>query len=119
MSEDVTVHRRLSEQWVRLADFVDMDTAAEFLIKPLNSFKLMDVSNGLSYEDGRLLLSGRAAEFACKNGIKDWKHVVDEKGEDLPFSEKNLEWLPEEYLRPLSAKIYALSKLAENERKNS
>lgn len=112
----ITVHRRLSTQWVKPNEEDD----AEFLIRPLNSAEMVDVENELRLnDDGAILISGKGLLAACRGAIQDWKGVKDENGKDLPFAPKYIEWLPPDTLQLLTVRIYSASQLTDEERKNS
>lgn len=112
----ITVHRRLSSQWVKLSE----DDEAEFQIRPLNSLAIIDVENGVSANDrGQLRLSASGVQAAIRAGLTDWKGIKDEVGNDLKFSARHIEWLPPETLLQLALRIYDASRVTESERKNS
>lgn len=113
----ITVHRRLDKHWLKLSE--DDDT--EFLVRPLNSPTMIDIRNEIDIdkETGNLLISGAGVMAACRAGLVDWKGVVDEKGEPLPFAPQHIEWLPVDQLKLLAVRILANARVTEDERKNS
>lgn len=113
----ITVHRRLEKRWIKL----DESDTAEFYIQPLSSPAMIDVRNEVSIdqETQNMLISGRGVMAACTAGLCDWRGIKDQNGDDVRFSQKDIEWLPEDYLKLLAAKIIVASTLTESERKNS
>ena len=113
----IKIHRRIETTWVKLSD--DDDT--EFQIRPLNSPTMIDVQNGVSFDEdsGNILLTGAAIMSAVRYGVLDWKGVADENEQPIKFSIDRLEWLPASELKLLASKVISLGRLTEPERKNS
>lgn len=114
----ITIYKRLEPCWIKLDE---EPGATEFYIRPLNSPTRIDVQNEIWIDEDTkaILISGRGAMRACEYALIGWKGVQDEEGKEVAFDRALIEWLPEQTLKRLAARIVIESRLTETERKNS
>lgn len=109
----IKVTRGLVAEWFRPDSQKDATTPAEFMLRPLSQIELLDVQ-GVAASD----LNGQAADLALRRAMRDWRGVFDGETE-LRFDPGLIPSLPAGLLIELVRHVLAVSKLSEDERKNS
>lgn len=114
----LTIKPKVAPTWFTVPS--DSDPASEFLLAPLSSLAWLDVRNEISWgRKGKFSISGDGVLAAVMDSVRDWRNVVNEKGEAIPFSRSLLQDLPAPILLKLASEIVERSFLSETERKNS
>lgn len=91
--------------------------ASQFFIKPLNGPQMLEVQP--FYNTDKLTVEGPGLMISVRFGVKGWKNIANENGEDILFHAGRLDHLPVEILSELGAEILRISTLDEDDIKNS
>ena len=98
----------------------DDAAAAEYTLKPLSGLEHMEVMAYAEMNDqGNIVYTGKSLRRAIAYGLKGWSNVFDSDGEELPFSQQNIDRLPPLDLHQIGNEIINRSQLTGAERKNS
>lgn len=108
----IKVTRGLAPEWFQPASQKNSPTPAEFHVRPLSQIELLDIEGLASAE-----MNGRAAERALRYALRDWRGVYDGDAE-LAFSPAAAVNLPASIIVEIVARVLAISRLSEGERKN-
>ena len=76
----------LVPEWFRPSQLEEGDEA-EFEVKPITARKIAEVQNHYDTAIGEMRATGYYMAFEL--GIKDWKGVVDDEGNEVPFKLSN------------------------------
>lgn len=106
--------------WWPLPGYEDEEHPPEFRLAPLNGEQSSELTNSLAFEtDDSLKIEERSVKIALKYGLRDWKNIVDENGNNLEFHRGNIRYLPFEVRSKIFVEILKRNQLSEQERKNS
>lgn len=99
------------------------DGEPQFLLAPLNTPDWQDVQNQIfegpasGTAPASVVISGEGLIAAAKS-IQDWRGVFDQDGNELKFSRKLVQYLPQQQLVAIAHETLRRTKLSETERKN-
>lgn len=112
----ITIKEKVSPSWF---DMPDGDPPSGFLLAPLSSVAWLDVRNEFEEDDdGNRTITGRGVLTAVRDSVRDWRNVMDEKGEAIPFNKALLADLSGQILLAIALEAFKRSRLSETERKN-
>jgi hypothetical protein len=106
----VTIKEKLAPAW---ADILD----ASFLLVPLTPYDAIDFRNEITYQKGKLKVSGEGVRIAG-NAVRDWRNMANEKGEPVAFSRDAYDNLTPKYVEAVALEVFKRTFLSEIERKN-
>jgi hypothetical protein len=113
----LTIRKKLAPTWFKPPG---VEPAPEFLLAPLTSSQWLDVRNEVHMSPaGQITMTGKGALSALEYSVRDWRNVVDDRGESIEYGRKHLESLPTQLLFDLAIEIANRAVLSESERKNS
>jgi hypothetical protein len=90
---------------------------AGFLLAPLTQYDAIDFRNEISFSKRKLVITGEGIRIAG-NAVRDWRNVVDEKGEQIKFDRAMYDELPILTLERVATEVFKRTFLSEIERKN-
>jgi len=110
------LHTKLTEQRVEGADIHEELAGTAFEMKPLSGAQRQPVWMGFA-KDG--VFPAELQQQAIFQSVTNWEGFENEDGEPLKFTRKNLLYLDYHHLIALFNKVWEISELSEDERKNS
>lgn len=113
----ITAYDGLARKWWSPEDEVGQDNQAEFELKPLSGPELLEVQ--AHYDVETLTVLGPGLVLACKFGLKGWKNITDEEGEQRKWNRLGYAKLPGAVIAEMGGHIINMSLLDEGDAKNS
>lgn len=105
-------------EWLCLDEPKQSDSA-EFFVQPLTGMTMAQVMAESKLVDGWVHLSESSVPLILQHGVKDWRHVTDDSGAPLRFSQAMMQQLSWDVLYRLANLILQISQLATAEKKTS
>lgn len=110
----------LTPTWVKLDEDKDDENAPEFELRPLNGPELLHVESKLEVRGDVVVSSPEGIEYAARRALSNWRGIKDSKGNEIPFDKrKAIDMLDSTVITELGRKAYSMSRLSEDEIKNS
>lgn len=93
----------------------------ELLIKPLTAIERASIDQSVSYDDiaKQFVFSDIAYEKLIKAGLKDWRNLQDEDGNEILYSFEKLNELDPSHIEPIAMTILSVSRLNDEDKKKS
>ena len=113
----ITIRKQLEAHWWRLDE---SDTASpEFFCKPLTRLQLVDVTREMGMDQfDRFAMTGKGIKTLFTFGLLDWRHIVDEQGKPIKFSQSEAENLPASVLTAVAGHIFESSVVTAEQKKS-
>ena len=94
-----------------------VDDAAAFYVVPLTQVQVLELQGEhMDMEAEMMKASGFAAAFRI--GCKDWRNVVDDQGNPLPWNRANATHIAAQHQQEVGIKIFNISIFTEDDLKN-
>lgn len=96
----------------------DEANPATFELQPLSGVRAMEAMSYLEIlPNGDAIIRGEGLGLIIRYGLKGWKNVLDENGEDLPFNPVNVDCLGAVYLNAIANHLVSISNFGGREKK--
>lgn len=113
----IKLTKGLTKEWWTPEQFENEDDPPAFELLPLSGPQFLEVQQHFDVPNETVL--GPGLMFAVRHGLKNWRNVVDDEGNDATFTARVVDRLPPDWLALIGSKIIALSVLEPDEVKNS
>lgn len=109
------------EWWTPASEQKDVNgepnpTPAAFHLHPLTGPQMLEVQEFFDFENQTI--KGPGLLKACRLGLKDWRNIIDEEGNEIIFTRNALDKLPAEVLAAAGARIISNSVIDGQAEKN-